>query len=373
MTDRLGVAVIGAGGFSGGRHVRASLLAGGELVAVADSQPERSAATALQMGAKRYLSSPRELDADDIDVVHVCTPTRYHEPYVRAALAAGKHVICEKPLASDTATADELTELGQAAGVITAVPFVYRFHPLVREARNRIATGASGELRLIHGSYLQDWLSRPTDWSWRVDPDLGGPSRAFADIGSHWFDLIQFVTGHSITRLMAQFSIAFKERTASHRRTFEQKSSGSSTAVRTEDSATVMFETDRGTHGAAIISQVAPGRKNRLWFEIDAEHEALVFDQEVPDRLWLGGRDQSIDLARDSAVLSPAAARLSILPPGHPQGWNDCLALFVEDVYRQIRGDVAEGLPTFKDGARSAHLVAAALESSKKQQWVEVT
>lgn len=374
MADELRAAVIGAGGFIGAIHVRAARLSGARLVAVGESTPERSAQAALTLGAERSITSPEDLAADDIDVVHICTPTMLHERYARVALEAGKHVICEKPLAAEAVVADSLATLAQSDGAVTAIPFVYRFHPLVREARHRVQSGLTGDLRLIHGSYLQDWLSRPTDWSWRIDPKAGGPSRAFADIGSHWFDLIEFVTGHRVARLAAQFGIAFPERLATdHTKAFStSEGNGVPTPVVTEDTATVMFETDGGAHGTAVISQVSAGRKNRLWFEIDGSKEALVFDQEQAERLWVGRRENSLDVVRDPAVLSPDAARLSVLPAGHAQGWNDCFALFVADVYQAIRGDKPDGLPTFADGARSARLVDAAIDSATKRQWVEV-
>jgi len=361
MSDQLGTAIVGAG-FIGTVHARAARRAGARLVAVGASTPERAAEAAATLGAVRALETPDQLDADDIDIVHVCTPTMTHETYVRAAIEAGKHVICEKPLAAEARVAEVLFAIAGSAGVVSTVPFVYRFHPLVREARHRVSSGTAGDVHLIHGSYLQDWLSRPDDWSWRVDPASGGASRAFADIGSHWFDLVEFVSGHRVVRLAAQFGVAFKQRFAAETRT----------DVHTEDTATVLFETNRGAHGTAVISQVANGRKNRLWFEIDATNETLVFDQEKPDQLWLGRRESSIDFVRDPAALSPAAARLNILPAGHAQGWGDCFDLFVADTYQTIAGDRPDGLPTFADGVRAARLVDATIESAAKRQWVEV-
>ena len=372
MSDQLGTAIVGAG-FTGTVHARAARRAGARVGAVGASTPERSAEAAAKLGAQRTLDGLEQLAADDIDIVHVCTPTMAHEVYVRAALDAGKHVICEKPLAAEASVAETLTELAKTAGAVATVPFVYRFHPLVREARHRVSSGGAGVVHLIHGSYLQDWLSRPTDWSWRIDPAAGGASRAFADIGSHWFDLVEFVSGHRVARLAAQFGVAFAQRYAAENVTaFDGTHGATPTEVRTEDTATVLFETDRGAHGSAVISQVSNGRKNRLWFEIDGTDEALVFDQEQPDRIWLGRREMSVDLRRDPAVLSPAAARLNILPAGHPQGWGDCFDLFVADTYQTISGDRPDGLPTFSDGLRSARLVDAVLESVEQRQWVEV-
>ena len=199
------------------------------------------------------------------------------------------------------------------------MPFVYRYYPTVREARERVRGGQTGALRLLHGSYLQDWLLRPEDDNWRVDAGIGGASRAFADIGSHWCDLAEFVSGHRIVRLSARLLRAIPERI-------------------TEDAALVQFETDGGALGSAVISQISAGRKNRLWLELDGSEEALAFDQEAPEELWCGRREAVTILRRDPATLTPAAARFAFLPGGHPQGYADCFDAFVADVYDSVRG-----------------------------------
>jgi predicted dehydrogenase len=267
-------------------------------------------------------------------------------------------VVCEKPLATDSTEADELTALASAAGLVATVPFVYRFYPAVREARARVADGTTGPVRLLHGSYLQDWLSGPQDDDWRVDPALGGPSRAFADIGVHWCDLVEFVTGHRITRLTARLVVAEPER--------------GGRPVRTEDGAVVLFETDRGATGNLTVSQVSPGRKNRLWFAVDGATEELAFDQESPETLWVGGRDGTALLTRGTGE-GAAAARYSVLPAGHPQGYQDCFDAFVADTHEAVRGTAPDGLPTFADGARAAALTAAVLASAATDRWVDVT
>src|SRR5439155_5225521 len=187
MTSDLGAAVVGVG-FIGTAHARAALLAGARLVGVAASTPQRAKEAATRLGADRGFPSAEALIEDaDVDVVHLCVPNDLHAPLATAALAAGKHVICEKPLTTETASADALVTALARAGTVGTVPFVYRFHPMVREMRARIATGELGRVHLAHGTYLQDWLSRAADTNWRVDPRAGGPTRAFADIGSHWF------------------------------------------------------------------------------------------------------------------------------------------------------------------------------------------
>jgi predicted dehydrogenase len=348
------VAIAGTG-FIGAVHARSARLAGARLVGVAASSPERGLLAAAALGAERSFATAEELvEAPDVDVVHICTPNHLHLPLAEAALAAGKHVICEKPLAVDDRGAEEMVDAATLSGLATAVPFVYRYYPTVREARERIRTGVTGPLRLIHGGYLQDWLLKPTDDNWRVDEQLGGASRAFADIGSHWCDLAEFVTGHRITRVSARLFTSVPERV-------------------TEDAVILQFETDHGAVGSAVISQISAGRKNMLALEIDGANEALGFNQEEPEELWVGRRESTTIVKRDPASLSAPAARLATLPPGHPQGYNDCFDAFVADAYAAATtGEAPEGMPTFRDGLRAARITAAVLASARTETWVDV-
>jgi predicted dehydrogenase len=362
MTDRLRAGIIGAG-FMGEVHARAVRAAGAAVARVAVSNPEGSAAAAARLGADWAAESAEALvTADDVDVVHVCTPNALHAPLAARALAAGKPVVCEKPLATTVEDARRLTAGARQAALVATVPFVYRYHATVREARSRIAAGEAGPLHLLHGSYLQDWLSKREDSNWRVDPALGGASRAFGDIGVHWCDLMEFVTGHRIVRLTARTITAVPERRLAH----------GVAAVGTEDAATVLFETDRGAGGAVVVSQVSPGRKNRLWFSFDGSEASFSFDQEQPETLWIGGRASNQLLPRGAEGTSAAAARYSVLPAGHPQGYQDCFNAFVADTYAAIRGDQPDGLPTFADGLRAAMVTQAVVESASSQTWVEV-
>jgi len=332
-------------------HARAVRAAGGLVIAVAGRTPEAGRTAVDRLHAARAASNVTEIfEADDVDLVHVCTPNHAHEELTLRALAAGKHVICEKPLAPETAAAKRLAAAAAKAGVVAAVPFVYRFYPTLRDARERVRRGEAGVLRLLHGSYLQDWLSRPDDTNWRVDPALGGASRAFGDIGVHWCDAVEFVTGHRITRLSA--------------RTLRiPRAAGSST----EDGATVMFETDLGALGSLVISQVSPGRKNRLWLSVDGATASLQFDQELPDALWVGGRDGNLIVPRGTAP-----GMYDMVPVGHPQGYQDCFTAFIGDVHRAIAGETPDGLPRFDDGLRAAEITAAVLSSAAAQTWVDV-
>ncbi|WP_433306079.1 Gfo/Idh/MocA family protein [Actinoplanes sp. CA-030573] len=357
MTDRIRAGIAGVG-FMGTVHARAIRRSGGIVVGVVGATGESSRRAAERLGAERPVDSYQELLGSDIDVVHICTPNATHAPLVRAALAAGKHVVCEKPLAVGRAEAEELAGLAAAAGVTATVPFVYRFYPAVREARDRVATGASGAVRLLHGSYLQDWLAAETDDNWRVDAAAGGPSRAFADIGVHWCDLAEFVSGHRIVAVAAQTMTAVPHR--------------GGRPVTTEDAAVVLFRTDRGAVGNVTISQITPGRKNRLWVSVDGSAESLSFDQENPESLWIGGREVNRQWLRGAGAGSAAAEGYVTVPAGHPQGYQDCFDAFVADTYAAIGGQPPDGLPTFADGRRAAVITEAVLASARARAWVEV-
>ena len=375
MSSALRVAIAGTG-FIGAVHARSARLAGARSAGVSASSPSRSQEAARALGAERAFESSEALvESPDVDVVHICTPNHLHLPLAEAALAAGKHVVCEKPLATDVDGARRLVDAAASSGTAAAVPFVYRYYPTVREARDRVRTGATGPVRLVHGTYLQDWLTDPEDDNWRVDSALGGASRAFADIGSHWCDLAEFITGHRIVRLSARTLTAVPERLhAEHAAAFARgNGGGEKRAVDTEDAAVMQFETDGGAVGSTVISQISPGRKNRLWIEVDGAKQAVTFSQEEPETLWSGTRAGVTLVPRDIAGMSADASRLSFLPAGHPQGYVDCFDLFVADAHAVARGEApADGMPVFADGLRSAQLVEAVLCSAREQRWVDV-
>jgi predicted dehydrogenase len=366
--DRRRSGIIGTG-FIGGVHAAAVRAAGGVVQAVASSTPQAAKAAASAWHAEHTANSGLELiDRDDVEVVHICTPNATHAELAHAAIAAGKAVVCEKPLAITPDSATGLFDQAAATGVVNAVPFVYRYYPTVREARDRIGRGDAGRLWLLHGSYLQDWLSGRQVSNWRVDPQLGGASRAFGDIGVHWCDLMEFVTGHRITRLVAQWANAHTERPS-----VSGDPAGGPMAVGTEDGAVVTFETDRGAAGSVVVSQVSLGRKNRLWFSFDGLDAAYIFDQELPDSLWVGGLRENHLVPRGPDTLSAAAGRYARLPTGHPQGYQDSFTAFVGDVYAAVAGETPDGLPTFQDGVRATRITAAVVESARSGNWVKVT
>lgn len=351
-------------------HSQAARLAGAELSAIAASSESSTERARAALGFARGLRAA-DLAGAGFDVVHVCTPNQTHAAYARTALAAGSHVICEKPLATSAAEARELVEVAHAAGLTGTVPFVYRYHPMVREARERIRAGEAGAILTVDGSYLQDWLLDAGDVNWRVDAGEGGPSRAFADIGSHLVDLIEFVTGDRISRLAATTRTVHPQR--------------GSAAVSTEDTVAVTFEFAGGGIGTLLVSQVAPGRKNALVIEIAGDRESLRFEQERPEQLWVGRRQGSALVDRDADALAPDAARLCRVPAGHPQGYQDAFNAFVADSYALMRGnqtrggtpggtpgDAPDGVPTFVDGLRAAVVTEAVLAAAESGTWVEV-
>ena len=356
---RLRAGFVGAG-FMAEVHSRAARAAGAEIAGIASSSPASAERAKDRLGVERAYASVTDLLLDDsIDVIHVCTPNATHVAVAQAALKAGKHVVCEKPLATNVQDATHLVEVADAVRTVATVPFVYRFHPMVREARERIASGQTGRISTIQGSYLQDWLLSRDDDNWRVDSAVGGPSRAFADIGSHLCDLLEFVSGERITRVGAVSRTLFAGRATNK-------------DVQTEDLVAAVFVTETGTVGNLLVSQVAPGRKNRLMIEISGSESTVQFDQEAPETLWLGKRTGSQLLVRDPDALSPGAARLSVLPAGHPQGYQDAFNAFVADTYSAIYGQTLEGLPTFRDGLRAAVLTESIIESSASGQWIDV-
>jgi predicted dehydrogenase len=355
---KLRVGIVG-GGFMGRVHGRSALVAGAQVVGAVGSSPARAEAAAEATGAERGFADLDELLAEDIDVVHVCTPNHTHLPVALKALEAGKHVVCEKPLATSVQDAAGLHAAALEGERVGTVPFVYRYHPMVRELRTRIAEGEAGVITSLHGSYLQDWLAGEDDQNWRVDDEAGGPSRTFADIGSHWCDLTEFVTGDRITSISAQT------------RTIRDRRGG--VEVKTEDLATAQFRTEAGVVGTIVVSQVAAGRKNRLYLEVSGTESSFGFDQEDPDRLWVGRRTASQLLTRDPETLSPPAARVNRLPAGHAQGYQDAFDSFVADSYAAVLGDRPDGLPDFAAGARSARLVDAVLRSAAADSaWTTV-
>jgi len=371
------VAILGAG-MIGDVHRRAAVLAGAQVLGVMASSAERSREVAQAWGIEEAYGSIEEVAESKAEIVHICTPNASHVPYAVALMEAGKHVLCEKPLGVSVEDAQHAAKVAQDTGVVNTIPFAYRFHPMTREMRARVQAEEFGTVNLMHGSYLQDWLLNPKATSWRVDPKAGGPSRAFGDIGSHWCDLVEWVTDDRIARLVATTSITIKQRPAATAATFTAVESAAPLVdVETEDTALILFRTANDVAGSAVISQLSAGRKNRLWVEVDGMHQSAVFDQELAEQLWIGSEAGAQVLVRDPNHGSDEQRRLSKLPAGHTQGYAQCFENYVADSYAAVaahdgNGEVPEGLPTFADGARAAEICDAMLRSAASGEWVSV-
>lgn len=372
--DFLGLrAAVAGAGFIGAVHVDALRRLGVEVVGVAVS-PERVAAG--EAPADAYASFEQLLADDRVDVVHLATPNHLHHGQARAALAAGKHVVCDKPLALTSAQSRELVELARSSGRVCAVVFMSRFYPQARQARALVANGSLGSVFAVHGSYLQDWLLYPTDWNWRLDPAVGGSLRAVADIGSHWLDLVQFVAGRRVEAVCAELAtfLPVRRRPGGPVRTFARAGDGETVEVEmtTEDAAYILLRLEGGARGAVTISQVSAGRKNALCFEVDGSEGSVAWRSERPEELWVGRRDRPSELLlRDPALLAADAAAATRLPGGHAEGFAETFRELFRAVYTAAAGGEG-GYPTFADGHRSLLLGEAIARSAREGRWVEV-
>jgi predicted dehydrogenase len=374
-------AVIGSG-FIGPAHVEAlKRIPGVRVLAIASDDAARVREVAEYYDIPRTYLSWQEAIADrDIEVVHNCTPNNLHFEINRAALLADKHVLSEKPLTLTSREAGELLALAEQRGRVHGVNFNYRFYPLVQQARQMVRAGEVGSVHLVHGHYLQDWLLLPTDYNWRIEPAVSGASRAVADIGSHWFDLVQFITGLRIVAVNANLLTVHGTRSkpAGPTATFVRGTRAKSRRVRinTEDAGTILLEFDNGAIGSVTVSQVSPGRKNREWFEIDGSRRALAWNQEEPNTLWIGCREKANELLiKDPSLLRDEVKRYAHYPGGHPEGYPDGPKNLFHNFYQYIRARKRPTMPdhpTFADGLQEIRIVEAVLESHRKRRWTEV-
>jgi predicted dehydrogenase len=372
--DELRAGVVGTG-FIGVVHVDALRRLGVEVTGVVGSTPERAEAKRL---GPVYESYDALLADDRVDVVHLTTPNNLHHAQVKAALEAGKHVVCEKPLAVTAAESAELLELAERSGLVHCTNFNTRFYPAVQEARARARAGELGEVWNVHGGYLQDWLLLPTDWNWRPEPEKGGELRAVGDIGSHWLDLVQFVTGLEVEQVFADLATA---RPVRQRPTGEVETFAAAADVErvdapmsTEDFAHILVRFRGGARGSSVVSQVSAGRKNAIRFEVDGSRSSLAWDGEQHEQLWLGRRDAPNELlSRNPALMSAEARATTLLPAGHAEGFADTFRELYRAVYRAVAaGEPGDDYPTFRAGHAENVLGEAIAVSSRERRWVEV-
>ena len=373
---RIGMGLIGPG-FVGTHHVDAVRRLGFvDVVAVAASTLENARKKAAEYGVPKAYGSYEELIADpDIHVVHNTTPNYLHAPVNLAVIAKRKHIISDKPLALDSAEALTMWKAARQAGVVHAVTFNYRGNPLVQEAREMIAKGAMGRLFFVHGAYLQDWLFDDTVYSWRLDPAMGGATSALGDIGSHWCDLAQHVTGLRIEAVLADLTTVIKTRRRPEK-SAEAFAGGSTGATEefhnpTEDLASVLLRFENGAKGCFSVGQVCAGHKNDLWLEVNGRKESLRWHQEQQNELWIGQAKQPNELLpKDPSLLSPANRKYAHLPGGHQEGWADAFRNIMAEIYGLIlegKGmppSVPHPVATFEDGYRANCIVDSLLESN---------
>ena len=363
-------AVVGTG-FIGVVHVEALRRLGVEVAGIVGSSPERAAEKARAAGLPApYPSYEAMLEDPAVDVVHLTTPNHLHHAQVRDALAAGKHVVCEKPLAMNSEETADLVRLAEESGLVHAVNFNIRFYAQNQEARARVQSGEIGDVHLISGGYLQDWLLLDTDWNWRLDPAAGGSLRAVGDIGSHWLDLVTFITGRHVEAVMADLTtfVKVRKQPTGPVETYSGAAAGETidTPMETEDAAGLMLRLTGGARAVATISQVSAGRRNRLSWEIDGSQRALAWHSEAPEELWIGHRGRPNEL-----LLSERGD----YPPGHAEGFPDTFKRLYRHVYRAVAagGPPDEpDYPTFADGHEEALIADAIAQSHAEQRWVTV-
>ncbi len=382
MSD-LKVGVIGSG-FIGPAHVEALRRLGVDVVALAESGADRAADKARALHIAKSYGSVESMIADpDIDVIHITSPNHLHYPHAKTALLAGKHVVCEKPLAMNSRESGELWKLANEKKLVNAVNFNIRFYPLSHQARALVQQGEIGDVYIVQGSYLQDWLLLPTDWNWRLEPELGGEMRAVADIGSHWLDLTTFITGLQVESVLADFQTFLKTRRkpAQPVETFTGKLQTAieyvEQPIHTEDYATILLRYSGGARGVMTVSQVSAGRKNRVSYEIDGSKASIAWDGERPNELWIGHRDRPNEmLMKDPSLLVPEARQFASYPGGHDEGFPDTFKQLYTAVYRYLdAGDfnATPDFPTFADGDRALRVGEAILRSATEGRWVNAS
>lgn len=383
MAKKFKVGVVGAG-FIGPAHMEGIRRQGFEVLAIGESNQEQAEAAAERLLVPKAYGDFADLVNDPaIDVVHIASPNFLHFKHAKAALEAGKHVVCEKPLAMTAEESAELVRLAEEKGLVNAVNFNLRFYPLVQEARARIAAGEIGErIYIIQGSYLQDWLLLDTDWNWRLEPEYGGELRAIADIGSHWMDMVTFITGARIESVFADFATFLPVRKKPKQKidTFGGKADDEieyeAMAIRTEDYATVLLKFDNGARGVMTVSQVSSGRKNRLFFEIDGSESSISWDSEMPNQMLIGHRPEPNQLLlKDPALMHEDVNWTASYPGGHAEGFPDAIKHLQMAVYRYIAAgdyDAEPDFPTFRDGHNTILVDDAILESAREGRWVDV-
>ncbi len=379
---KIRVGIVGTG-FIGPVHLEALRRNNVSVVGLVEATPELAVEKAVDLGIPKAYESFDVLIADpEIDVVHLATPNFLHYPQAKAALEAGKHVVCEKPLATTGQESADLVRIAKETGRVNAINFNIRFYPMVHQARSMVQSGEIGDLFILQGSYLQDWLLLPTDWNWRLEPDLGGTLRAVGDIGSHWLDLMSFITGLKVKEVFADFKTfhPIRKKPLKELETFNRKMLNpedyEDKHIKTEDYASILLHYENGVHGILTVSQVSSGRKNRIFFEINGSKSSLSWSGECPNELWIGQRmGPNQVMMKDPSLLSAEALATASFPGGHNEGFPDTFKQLYTKVYDYIlAGNFSAEMdfPTFADGHYEQVLCEAIEASAKENRWVDV-
>ncbi|MGD0200520.1 MAG: Gfo/Idh/MocA family oxidoreductase [Bryobacteraceae bacterium] len=378
---KIKTAVIGTG-FMGRVHTEAIRRLGNvEVAAVAAENEGLAAAFAQATGVEKTVTDYHKLLEDpQIEAVHICTPNALHYPIAKAAMLAGKHVLCEKPLAVSSAEARELVEIARKQGVANCLNHNLRFYPLVQQVRAMIQNGELGEILVVQGTYSQDWLLYDTDWNWRVVAQDNGPLRVMGDIGSHWMDTIMHLTGLEITGLCADLQIFHqtRKRPKVAVETFAGKTlrpeDFDEVPIETEDFGAVLLRLGGRARGAFTVSQVNAGCKNRFQFEIYGSKAGVIWNQETPDLLWIGHRNEPNQLiVKDPSLLDVKARGYADLPGGHSEGYDDAHKMCFRRFYARVADPAAPiEYPTFEDGYHMLRILEKVIESSKTRAWVDI-
>lgn len=374
--------VIGTG-FIGPVHIEALRRLGFvDVIALADVSLERARAKADELCVPLAYGDYRELIANpDVEVVHICTPNNLHYPMAKAAILAGKNVVCDKPLALTAAQGEEMVRLAKEKGVVVESNFNVRYYPLLTQIKAMIADGELGRITAITGSYEQDWLQKETDYSWRLQPELSGESRAVADIGSHWLDSVEYMTGLRIRKVFADFATFYpiRKKPLKEVETYSGKvlapGDYQEIEISTEDYASVLLRFENGAHGVFTVNQTVAGRKNRICFEISGTKASVFYDTETPNALWIGSRDDANStMIKDPSLLKPSARSISGYPGGHTEGFADTYKYSFKALYTYLangkQGSVT--FPTFDDGLRDLNVIEAIVKSAREERWIEV-
>lgn len=377
--DTIKVGIIGTG-FSAMAHLEAlRRIPDVEVLAIASGSKQKATVIAQKMKIPRAYGSFDELIADpDIQAVHNCTPNGLHYEINKKVLLAGKHLLSEKPLAINSTQSKELVELAEQANVVSGVSFNYRHYPMVSQIREMFQSGDLGKVNLVYGGYMQDWLLYDSDYSWRLDSEHNGPSRAIADIGSHWCDTVQHMLNKKIIEVCADLKTvhSVRKKPMINQATFISGDDVEFEEVKisSEDYGSVLVHFEDGVQGVFTVSQVTAGRKNRLFFELAASTSTIAWDQEKPNKLWVGNRGQpNEEWLKDPETLLPQSALLSHYPGGHQEGWPDGLKNLCTDFYyKVINKQHASSFATISDGHRIVQLIEAIMLSHRERRWVQL-